>query len=150
LGQAALVVGHVLEGPGQTAIGIHVLVVLIEAGLEFQDFIAEHVGLDGDDAAETPTGNGQAVDQIALDAAVGLEVVMVAVEEALVFVRVLRFEHDLPGGETVLEGVLGRPGAAFEGGGSVGFGAVDARGFLLVGSRHGDVSFRAQDNGGKR
>jgi hypothetical protein len=51
-------------------------------------FVVEQGGFDGGDAAQAPAGGGHGLDQIDLDAALGMELVGVGIEQSLeVFAR---------------------------------------------------------------
>jgi hypothetical protein len=90
----------------------------------------EHGGLDGPEAAETPAGGGDFVDQLHFEFILGLEAADAAVEQLIENLGrfVLQDEH-FGRSQSVTEGVLGGAVLALEGAGSVGAAAVAARGF---------------------
>lgn len=139
--EALAVVGEFLEGVGEAVVVAGLLAHLTEFVCDVfgaaHDFVVEESGFDGLQAAETPAGGGQGVNQLRLDAGSGSEVREVGIEEELVVFAGLGGEHDgcgrraggLGGGESVAGAVTGGLGAACGGDGSAGLSAVGAGGF---------------------
>jgi hypothetical protein len=90
--------------------------------------VVEHVEFEGGDAAETPAGEGEGVDQVLFDGAGGLIEGQVVFEECLEVFLGFAGEDGEGRGEAVFQGVLGGAGFALGRGGSFGFCAVGAGG----------------------
>jgi len=72
-------------------------------------------GFEAADAAKIPSGEDELVEQVELDHALGLEVVLVGGEEVLEFLALIGGDYDLAGREAVFAGVLAAASLALGG-----------------------------------
>jgi len=86
-------------------------------------------GFEAADAAEVPGGEDELVEQVLLEHALGLEVVLVGGEEVVEFLAFLRGDDDLAGGEAVFTGVLTAASLAL---GSLGTGGQTSVGLVRL------------------
>lgn len=70
-------------------------------------FVVQKPRLDGADAVQAPAGGGHGYHQIAFNAARGLKVIDVGVEQTLVILGGFGREHDGLGAESVADAVAG-------------------------------------------
>ena len=83
-GEGLSVVGQPLKDPREVVIVVHPNELLVDGRLAARHFVFQNGGFDGQDAAQAPAGGGHGVDQFRLDAAVGIELMDVGIEEELV------------------------------------------------------------------
>jgi len=91
---------------------------LLDFFLGLDELVIEDVEFEGGDAAETPEGAGQSVDQLGFDIADGLILSQVSFEEGVKFFLGFARQGFELGGEAVFESVLGGAGFAFRRSGS--------------------------------
>ncbi len=132
-GEAVLVVGDVLKDPGEAMAVAHVVEFGVDRISAADELGAEQIGFNTPEAKQAPAGDGHGFDQIHFDGGRGVELVEVGLAEVFEVFLGLGGQDDGLRGESVAEAVVGRAGAAFEGEGASGFGAVGAggRGFAL-------------------
>lgn len=125
---AVLFGGEGGEGEGVDHGAVHDAVGLLDAGAVVVDGLVEDGGFPGLDAAETPAGLGELVDEIAFDRGLGGQSLEVFAFEADVEVAILGGEDDVAhSGHAVPDGVLRGGGLAGVRGRAAGFGAIAAR-----------------------
>ena len=106
--EGAAAVGEATEGPGQEDFVAEVSELVRDEEFALDRVGGEEVGFDGGEAAETPAGVGQGLDEFGFEMVGGLELVEVGCAEGVVVFGGFGGEEDLFGGEAVFEGVLGR------------------------------------------
>jgi len=74
-GETVAHVAQFFKDEGQAAVVVHAGELLVDLLLAAGHFLVEQVGFDGEQTAETPTGDGQDLDQVGFDAGLGLELV---------------------------------------------------------------------------
>jgi len=142
-GEGLSAVGEPLKDPGQAIVIVYIAIHLIEGLLDVpgmaQHFVGQKVGFDGTDAAQAPAGDGHGLDQLHFDAGLGIELVLVGIEEKLEVFGGLVGENYVRkrdarrlGREPVTRAVAGRPGPALRRDWAAGFGAVGAGGVAFT------------------
>jgi hypothetical protein len=89
------------------------------------------MGLDGEEAAEAPTGDGHDVDQVGFDGGLGLELIHEVSPEKLKKFVGFSVDEDGRGGEAMTAAIGGGAGFSFGGDGAVGLGSIDSGGFAF-------------------
>ncbi|HEX6897270.1 MAG TPA: hypothetical protein VF146_18450 [Bryobacteraceae bacterium] len=124
--------GHALEALGEGLNRGERLVVILGpvfvALLDVDDGIGQELSFDQFEAIEAPPGGDHFADQVVLDGAVGTELLVVGIEQALVIGGVFARENQGLGCEAVADRVLRRALFAGVGFGAAGFCAIGARG----------------------
>ena len=81
-GQALSVAGELLKDPSQASVVVRAMELPPAFLGAARHFLVEQGGFDGGNAAQAPAGGGHGLDQIHLDAALGIELIGVGIEKA--------------------------------------------------------------------